>query len=130
MKVPVYTIALICVMLAGCQGTGEIPAISEDEYIEIVASFNVLDEMHRAVQSDIRRSVTEFGSDSMERQTKVANWVTDEFMRETQEVLARYGISIDSVREFERNNPYFMENPENLRRIRERINKLIQDPEN
>jgi len=131
MRFAIIPAVLLCAMLSACGSGNDIPPLSEEEYIEIAAGLNVLDEMHRVVQRDIRNSGdAEFGTESIERQRKVSTWATDQFMRETDELLAEHGVTIESVREFEQKNPYFLDKPENIERINARINELIRESGN
>ena len=116
-RVAASVLAAVAVFSAatGCGGAGD--QLTEEKYIEIIASWNVLNEMHRQVQLDGKGKID----------PSLATWITDQFMRESDEVLEKFGVTYEDLKEFEHDNPRFISDPENKQKIIDRINELIRE---
>jgi len=87
-------------------------AVSEEDYIEIVARVSAMRIAHEKKFSDV----------SAEPETE------EELISEKAAfILADMGISVDSLKKFDKKHPGFLEKPENQRRLFMKLNEFIEE---
>ncbi|NLB35087.1 MAG: hypothetical protein GX817_04645 [Elusimicrobia bacterium] len=108
---------LICLVFGLSGGCTEKVNLTEDEYIEIMAGYNVLYEMNK--------QIIEQGSGAIDG--ILLNWITDQVMREMDELLAEYNITREGLERFEAENPHVLRDTAIQDRIIRGIEKIIQE---
>ncbi|MGM0441973.1 MAG: hypothetical protein ACQEQC_06105 [Elusimicrobiota bacterium] len=114
-----FVIFILLFVMAGTGCDNKESQLSEEEYIELIANWNVLHRLTWDLHSELIK----------EDKPKLARRIKAEGAKDAMAIRESLGITPEELNKFEEENPNFLEDSENKQKIYKRIEEIIEEKE-